>query len=184
MDAAIEEYAEHGWSGFSFNGVARRAGVGKSTLFSRWTDKDTLLTDSINTRTGRIEDVDTGQLRGDLEALAANLFRHFLDPIGWATLRIAVDAAGQPTPGRFGEAVTTAHRTAAQGIIARAIERGDVDADIPGELLIRALYGSITMQALSRSHGANQPTDEQIRDATRPTVTFVLLAVRDHIHID
>ncbi len=182
MDAAIEEYAEHGWSGFSFNAVARRAGVGKSTLFSRWSDKDTLLTDSVNSRTGAIEEVDTGALRGDLEALAANLLRHFLDPIGWATLRIAVDAAGRPTaPGHFSEAVTSAHRTAAQRIVARAIERGEADADIPAELLVQALYGSITMQALSRPHGERQMSDDQIREATTPTVDFVLLAVREHL---
>lgn len=183
MDAAIEEYAEHGWSGFSFNAVARRAGVGKSTLFSRWSDKETLLADSVTSRTGAIEEVDTGNLRGDLEALGANLLRHFLDPIGWATLRIAVDAAGRPTaPGHFSEAVTTTHRTAAHGIITRAIERGEADPDIPAELLVQALYGSITMQALSLPREARPMSDEQVREATRPTVDFVLLAVREHLH--
>jgi AcrR family transcriptional regulator len=182
MSAAIEEYAEHGWSGFSLNAVARRAGVGKSTVYSRWADKEALLTDSVKTMTSAIEDVDTGDLRGDLELLAANLLRHFLDPAGWATLRIAVDVAGRPdAPGRFGEVVATAHRVAARAIVARAIERGQASAEIPAEMLIQTLYGSITMQSLTRPYLDQPVPDEAIEEAARPTVDFVLAAVREHL---
>src|SRR3954465_3041476 len=47
LDAALEEYGEHGWSGFTMDGVARRAGVGKSTVYLRWQDKESLLTDAV-----------------------------------------------------------------------------------------------------------------------------------------
>src|SRR5436189_212407 len=33
LHAALEEYTEHGWAGFTMDGVARRAGFGKSTLY-------------------------------------------------------------------------------------------------------------------------------------------------------
>src|SRR5262245_3701852 len=78
-DAALEEYGEHGWAGFTMDGVARRAGVGKSTVYLRWQDKDSLLTDAVGTESGWLGAVDTGSLRGDLEALATNLFEHFRD---------------------------------------------------------------------------------------------------------
>ena len=48
IEAALEEYGEHGWSGFTMDGVARRANVGKSTVYLRWQDKDTLLTDAVS----------------------------------------------------------------------------------------------------------------------------------------
>jgi len=35
MAAALDEYARHGWSGFSMRGVAQAAGVGKSSLYLR-----------------------------------------------------------------------------------------------------------------------------------------------------
>ena len=49
--SALEEYTEHGWAGFTMDGVARRAGFGKSTLYLRWADKDALLTDAVRLRT-------------------------------------------------------------------------------------------------------------------------------------
>src|SRR3954451_13068508 len=80
LTAALEEYGERGWAGFTMDAVARRAGVGKSTVYLRWRDKDSLLTDAVGTHSIGIEDVDTGSFRGDLEQLAGNLFRHYLDP--------------------------------------------------------------------------------------------------------
>jgi AcrR family transcriptional regulator len=39
-------YAEAGWSGFSFDAVARSAGVGKAPLYLRWKTKEDLLLSS------------------------------------------------------------------------------------------------------------------------------------------
>lgn len=180
MAAAVEEYAEHGWAGYSLNAVARRAGVSKSTIYLRWPDKDALLSDSVMARTHSIEDVDTGTLRGDLEALAANLLRHYLDPLGWATLRMAVDAAGSPTPPpRFAEQVTNQHRLAAQGILRRAIERGEASAGLGESLMTEALYGTVTMLALTLPSERRTMDDEQVAATVAPVVDFVLAASRD-----
>jgi AcrR family transcriptional regulator len=182
MAAAVEEYAEHGWAGYSLNAVARRAGVSKSTIYLRWPDKDSLLTDSVTARTHDIEDVDTGTLRGDLEALAANLLRHDLDPLGWATLRMAVDAAGAPTPPRrFAEQVTNQHRVAAVSILSRAVERGEATTTLPDSLVTEALYGTITMLALSRPSDRRIMGADEVAAAVVPVVDFVLAAVRDRL---
>lgn len=182
IDAAIEEYAEHGRAGFSINGVARRAGVAKSALYLRWEDLDALLAEAIDVRTRSIEAVDTGTLRGDLEGLAANLLRHFLDPIGWATLRISVEAAGSDSsPAGFAEKVVDAHRSAARGVTTRAVERGDVAPDAPLDLLVETLYGAITMKALALPRGDRSMSDEEIRATTTPVVDFVLAAIGAHV---
>src|SRR3954469_17991836 len=82
MDAALDEYGEHGWSGFTMDGVARRAGVGKSTVYLRWQDKDSLLTDAVGSASSPLGAVDTGSLRGDLRQVAINVFDHVLQPGG------------------------------------------------------------------------------------------------------
>src|SRR5690606_25945141 len=94
MNAALEEYARTGWSSFTMQRVARRAGVGKSALYLRWPTKEQLLLDSIESATLPLAvDIDTGDLRTDLATSAARLLQYFLDPIGMTTLRIAVDVA-------------------------------------------------------------------------------------------
>lgn len=179
-DAALEEYAERGWSGFTIDGVARRAGVGKSTIYLRWDSKDALLTHAVDSRSSGIEAVDTGTLRGDLEELAANLLRHYLDPIGWATLRIAVDEGGGGDPTRP-MAATTTHRDAARAVVDRAIARGEVGADVPVDSLIGCVYGSITILALNLSHAERVGGGVDVPDLTRPVIDFALAAIRDHL---
>src|SRR3954471_16470663 len=126
IDAALEEYGEHGWSGFTMDGVARRAGVGKSTVYLRWQDKDSRLTDAVSGRSIHLGAVDTGSLRGDLHALATNLFQHFIDPVGWCAMRVVVDAAGAHHPlGRFVQAVADVQMEFVETMVGRAIERGE-----------------------------------------------------------
>jgi AcrR family transcriptional regulator len=175
LEAALEEYAEHGWAGFTMDAVARRAGVGKSTVYLRWRDTDSLLTAAVSARSGSIGSVDTGAFRTDLEALAGNLFRFFLDPVGWASLRISVDAAGSPSSlGRFSEALSRQHWHAAAAIVQRAIERREAPADVPAQTLVDCLYGAVTMQALRLSGDDRKLSEDQIRERVRPVVDFLL----------
>ncbi len=177
MEAAILEYAEHGWSGFTLNGVARRAGVGKSTLYLRWSDKDTLLADSVLARSSSIEEVDNGNLPDDLAQLASNLLRHYLDPLGWATLRIAVDAVSAATEQRFASEVGARHGEAAQRVVERAVARGELSAEDPTDVLMQSLYGAVTMLALNLPPGQRDLDAETVDAMVAPVVAFVLSAV-------
>src|ERR1700709_2675193 len=106
LDAALEEYAERGWSGFRMDGGARRAGVGKSTVYRRWDDKESLLNDTLTTWSNQLEQVDTGTLRGDLELMVSNLLQYYLGPTGWVSLRLVMEAAVLTTaPARFADEV-------------------------------------------------------------------------------
>lgn len=178
LDAALEEYGERGWAGFTMDAVARRAGVGKSTVYLRWQDKDSLLIDAVDARTGGIEDVDTGTFRGDLVEAAANLFRHYLDPAGWATLRLAVDAAASPSSlGTFSARLADQHTASVLAIVARAVERGEAPADLPAASLIFCLYGAVTMQTLMLSGTDRHLTDAEIRQRVTELVDFALTGV-------
>jgi AcrR family transcriptional regulator len=175
LEAALEEYGERGWSGFTMDAVARRAGVGKSTVYLRWRDKDSLLTDAVGTHSIGIEDVDTGSFRGDLEQLAGNLFRHYLDPVGWATLRLTVDAATSSAAiGGIGDRIARLHAESLAGIVDRAIARGDVAHDFPTTTLFECLYGAVTMQALMLPGDRRGLDDTVITQRVARLVDFVL----------
>lgn len=181
LDAALEEYGERGWAGFTMDAVARRAGVGKSTVYLRWQDKDSLLIDAVDARSGGIEDVDTGSFRDDLVELAANLFRHYLDPAGWATLRLAVDAAVSPSSlGTFSARVADQHTDAITTILGRAIERGEASTDLRPAPLFFSLYGAVTMQALMLSGTERQLPDPEIGRRVSELVGFLLAGATAH----
>src|SRR6478609_4606795 len=175
IDAALEEYGEHGWAGFTMDGVARRAGVGKSTVYLRWQDKDSLLTEAVSTRSGELGAVDTGSMRGDLIQLAENLFRQFRDPAGWASLRITFDAAGaHERLGRFTEAVADVQVDAITRIVQRAVDRGEVAESVRPDWITACIYGAATMETLASRLIGTELTDEEIAQRSAEIIELVL----------
>ena len=74
-------------------GVVGPNGVGKSTVYLRWPDKDSLLTAAVTSRGLELTTIDTGTLEGDLRQLSRNLLGHFHSAAGWAAIRVTMDCA-------------------------------------------------------------------------------------------
>lgn len=175
LKAALAEYADRGWAGFTMDGVARRAKVGKSTLYLRWTDKNTLLLEAVTSHSESVCAVDTGSLRGDLESLALNLFRLYTGPTGWASLRLAVDATAIDSPWRAtSEEVFWSRLEGIRPMFDRAVGRGEIDPRVDCDDLVHGVCGSITMQALRRDVDADALSDEDLAARARRTVDFLL----------
>ncbi|MBB3042210.1 TetR family transcriptional regulator [Nocardioides sp. LMS-CY] len=175
LDAALAEYGEHGWSGFTMDAVARRAGVGKSTVYLRWSDKDALLTDAVASHGLELTAVDTGSLAGDLTQLALNLLRHFHGAAGWAALRITFDTASvDDRLGDFAEAVNEVHGRQVEQICLRAIERGEMAEDIPITAVTETIYGAAMVHALSERLEARADSDVEVEARARHIVAMIL----------
>lgn len=69
LDATLELLAQEGVQGLSIEAVAARAGVGKTTIYRRWTSKDDLIIDAIHTVQIDFPITDSGNLRQDLVTL-------------------------------------------------------------------------------------------------------------------
>ena len=65
FDAALRVYAHGGWSGFTFEGIARAAGVGKPAIYRRWSSREELLIAALQTADFP-EARDCGHVRADL----------------------------------------------------------------------------------------------------------------------
>ena len=175
LDAALDEYGERGWAGFTMDAVARRAGVGKSTVYLRWPDKDALLTDAVTNRGMELTAVDTGTLEGDLKQLALNMLRHFHSPGGWAALRVTFDCASAPERlGDFSEAVTQVHGRQVEQICLRAIERGEMIEDFPLGAVTEAIYGAAMVNSLSERLEGRTDEDAAIEIRAGFVVAMVL----------
>jgi DNA-binding transcriptional MerR regulator/AcrR family transcriptional regulator len=144
LAAAIEVYAEAGWSGFSFDAVARRAGVGRAPLYLRWQSKEDLLLAALSAHSSTIPTRTRGSLREDLIEYATRLLERRSGPEGWAFLRIHLEATVNPAlHARFSSEIAIPHIDAAKAVLHSALERGDLPAETPVDLLLASLYGAI-----------------------------------------
>jgi AcrR family transcriptional regulator len=128
VEAAAELLAEVGYDAMSMDAVAARAGVGKATIYRRWSGKAPLVLDTVRARGFLLDHVpDTGRLRDDLLALFFEL-RSLLD-------QQALDHLGgvlvaMRSHSELGDAATDQFLAAWAGAIreiaARAMDRGEI----------------------------------------------------------
>ena len=178
LSAALEEYGEHGWAGFTMDAVARRAGVGKSTVYLRWHDKDSLLTEAVTSHGLELTSVETGSLRGDLCQLATNLLHYFHSPAGWAALRVTFDnASAHERLGDFSEAVSQVHGRQVEQICLRAVERGEMVEGFPTGVVTEAIYGAAMVNSLSERLEGRHDTDDDIDVRAGALVDLVLRGI-------
>ncbi|MEP9365235.1 TetR/AcrR family transcriptional regulator [Nocardioides sp. CN2-186] len=71
IDASIDALVRDGYDRLSIEGVATAAGVGKATVYRRWSNKAELVIDAMATLKPAIDSIDTGSLDGDIELMVA-----------------------------------------------------------------------------------------------------------------
>jgi AcrR family transcriptional regulator len=174
LAATLAEYGRTGWAAFTIDGVARRAGVGKSSVYLRWSTKERLLADALELHTCRLTAADTGSFTGDATALATALMLHFLEPAGWATVRVAVDAVVEPAACDFHLRIRASHEAAATRMVQRAIDRGELSSDAPIGPITESLYGVVLMHVLALPLGEHDEAVAHVAEHVEPLVAFIL----------
>jgi AcrR family transcriptional regulator len=147
--AALDVFGDAGWAGFAMEAVAKRAGVGKASLYLRWSNKEALLTDALTAGLPRISDVDTGTLHGDLAELATQILDLYLGSASRAAMRLNLEANTIPGIAEHYEAMRTSQVLAARAIVRRGIDRGELPGTVPITLLLDTLVGGAMMHAMT-----------------------------------
>lgn len=175
--AALDLFADAGWAGFAMESVARRAGVGKASLYLRWSTKEALLTDAVTVRLSGVADVDTGTLRGDLVRLAAQVLEVYAGDTGRAAMRLALEAAAVPGLAGHYAALRLAQIRAARGIVRRGIARGELAAGTSVTLLLDTLVGGAMTHALTTPADRRADLARNLDRYPSELVDFLLRAV-------
>lgn len=71
IDSAIDLLVRDGYDRLSMENVAAEAGVGKATVYRRWSNKAELVIDAMATLKPAIDTIDKGTLEGDIELMVA-----------------------------------------------------------------------------------------------------------------
>ena len=163
LDATVEVVAELGYDRLTMDAVATAAKASKATLYRRWSTKAELVVDAISRAKGCLipDEVDTGNLRDDLIGLSCGEggFTSEMPMSVMAGLLTALhrDADLQQA---FKERFLAPRIAVTNRVYARAVQRGEIAADVDVELLSQTLPAVIIHNAYILGV---VPTDELVR---------------------
>lgn len=145
LEAAIDAFIEEGFEGMTMEGVAARAGVGKTTVYRRWPCKDDMLLAAIESLLEDFHVDDTGDVRADLTAVARRAHRFITETKAGEVLpRMVVQViTGTPLGRAYSEKIMAPRAEAARRVIEAAKGRGELRPDLDAGLVVAALVGSL-----------------------------------------
>lgn len=173
-EAAIEVFGDEGWAGFTVEAVAKRSGVGKASIYLRWPAKQELLLEALRRHVGGVAEIETGNVRDDLIALAVQLLRGRLGPSGRAAFRIMLEADRIPGVADHWQAIRESQVLAARAIVRRAIERGELPADTSVTLLLDTLVGAAMNHVHATPPAARERLERTVETYAADLVDFLL----------
>ncbi|EGG48454.1 MULTISPECIES: TetR/AcrR family transcriptional regulator [Streptomyces] len=149
--AVFEELAAVGYARMSIEGIARRAGVGKTAVYRRWRSKLHLVLDLVSALAVQgLPAPDTGSLEADLRLLYEVTSRALRHPVAGQILPdLQAEAARNP---EIAEALQKALREGQQsvtrGIVAAARTRGEIRASADESLALDLISGPLYWRAV------------------------------------
>jgi AcrR family transcriptional regulator len=153
VDATLAVFVEDGYSALTIEGVAARAGVGKATIYRRYSSKAALVVDAVRSGAG-IADAQfpqTGDVRADLADMLRPLLNKLKSEHGKVLITLMTERLRNPDLAEeFERSVIGAKRAHVRRLIGSAIERGDLPVDTDVELVAEAGPGIIWHYALYR----------------------------------
>ena len=134
LDATLAGVAELGYDRLRMDDVASRAGVGKAAIYRRWPSKAVVVADAIahwRRRLGPVEPPNTGNLRGDIEALVAAV--PDLDDADSHMIRVVVGVAtaamhNPVLSAALDDLVLSTPRQVLRAVLDHAVARGEIPA--------------------------------------------------------
>ncbi len=145
LEATLELLVEVGFSAMTVEGVASRAGVGKATIYRRWASKLPLVVEAFGQLPG-FEDVDTGNLAEDLKKMLRGYLQVFhSSPLAAVLPSLAGERTHNPELSELFQPVSKSRRQPLLRTFARAVDRGEVAADLDVDLAADLVVGPIAV---------------------------------------
>ncbi|GAA1590556.1 TetR/AcrR family transcriptional regulator [Actinoplanes couchii] len=174
-NAVMTELAEVGYGRLSIEAVARRAGVGKTAIYRRWSNKLEMVMEIVSEIAERkVPLPDTGSFAGDLQLLlliVSTALRHRM--ASQIIPDLMAEAARNPQIAETLQRALRTHQTAVgEKLIGQAITRGELprgtDPDVAVDMILGPLYWRLAV--------ARQPIEEDYLEKFTAAVTAALRA--------
>ncbi len=167
LQTARQLLREVGYERLTMDGVARDAGVARTTLYRRYRDKADLVSAAIDTLRDPARRPDSGDAHADLVAHVENMRRNF--DMSLAGTLLMEEAHNPQLIALFRERMVRPRRQIIRDSLEKGIERGQIRADVDVERTIDYLLGALFAAVLT--DGRPAPTwSVQIVDAIWPAL--------------
>jgi AcrR family transcriptional regulator len=172
LAAALDLCREQGLARTTMEEIAKKAQVGKQTIYRWWPSKAAVLLEAVNGFAGRATDFpDTGDLYADLHIQMTGVATLLSSPQLTPYLSLIGAAQDDPEVSRsFLDAIIVPRVQAARERLRRAQEQGQLRTDVDVEDVIELLYGPFYYRALVRTRPV---TLAQVDDVLRLALTGV-----------
>lgn len=166
LDATRELLLEGGIRSTTADAIAERAGVSKATLYRHWSTRAELVIDALDSMRHRPAEPDTGSLRDDLRELLADLVRFVGSPAVAAFGSMIGAAEHDAELAELRRAYAASRRRPAEAVVARAVARGELPAEVDADLLIALAVGPVFYRRLVQGRDVPPGWPDALADAT------------------
>jgi AcrR family transcriptional regulator len=171
LDATLEILNAKGYAGLTIDGVSAATGVGRPTIYRRWSSKPALVIAALTQSTHLSLVPDTGSLRDDLLAFQRDQVRVMDNPGSRRiTAGLVADLVADPELGEtYLSDYVGLRQASVRQALERGVERGELRPDADLSLIYDLLLGPLFMRSVVRGEALGTLMAEQ-------TVDFVLTA--------
>jgi AcrR family transcriptional regulator len=189
ITAALELLVERGFDGMSLEAVATRAGVGKKTIYRRWSSKEALVIDALSElHTEPPPVADTGNFRADMVTLFREEIRGHSGVTNPLQVKLLFRVAGEifAHPELFRAAFSQGAQRVKhfEQLIKRAQARGELRQDLDAKIITGLIYGPFLYHALASTLMPTMtvmPATLTLDELSELTVDAVLLGIEGHV---
>jgi AcrR family transcriptional regulator len=166
LNATLEMLFEKGYAGLTIGGVAARSGVGRPTIYRRWSSKAELVVAAMAQSVSLSPIPDSGSLRDDLLAFQRQQVRMMDSPESRRiTAGLVADLVANPELAEpyFGDYIEP-RRMSVWEALQRGIDRGELRADADFTLIYDLLLGPLFVRSVVRGEPLGPSLAEQTVD--------------------
>lgn len=163
LQATVSLLGESGFHRLTMEDVARRAGVGRATVYRRWRTKEEMIINALDTLMADFQVPETGDLHEDLFAMTCWLRNGLLTaPEGRLLPHLAAQAVSNPNfPSSHMESWVCPWRDAMEAVLVHGRDEGRVRDDVNLTGVVDMLAGVVILRLFL---GQGRPlADEEIR---------------------
>lgn len=174
IEATLDLIAADGIAAVSIEGVAAKAGVGKTTIYRRWPNKEALICDAAASLKAPLPDLPGKSVREDL-LLLARAMQASRSSDRTARLLSCLHSEAHRYPelaARYRQTVIEPRREAVRAVLRRGVQSGELRDDIDIDTMRVLFSAPLLYRALARSD------DFPVGDLAEAVVDTVLAGLR------